>query len=238
VARESGKKKWSHREVQELIHEEELLVTYLKRAQDWWNKNGKVVSITVAVLALVAAVAYLWYTTSAGKEREALALLQSARTEYEKGDALDAVTSSCQEILSNSARTAAAPQAMVLLADAYLDGRQLDKAEQAYQNYLGAYPNGSLVPQVKRNLALLAAERGDNAKAIAELEGLLAAGIPGIASDELRYLIARQYEQGGQEAKALELYEAIGEGSAWRAEAQNRLDWLKAKPAEPLLAPS
>lgn len=233
MARE--RKKWSHKEVQELIHEDDVLVTELRKLQLWLQRNwvSLVVTVVVAVVVVAAVAGYRAYTS--GRERDAAVALTTARKEFTENN-LDKVTTTCQDILLSYPNTQAYEAAMVLLGDAYLRGENLESAEKTYREYLASFPNGLLVPQVRRNLALIYQARGEHPKAIEEYKQLLAAGLPGIASDELRFYLGQCYEAGGQTSEAARVYNEIGKGSAWRPEIERRLEWLKVEPAQPLAA--
>lgn len=268
---EGKQKKWRHREVQELAHEEELLVKRLRELHLWWRQHWVHVVIGVGVVCVIVAVWRIVESQRLAREAQASELLNSARAEFENNN-LDAVTTSCEDIIANFAGTDAAPQALVLLGNAYFKGEQYDKALEIYQRYLQAHPKGGLAAHVRRNIALLQA-RQDPAKAIAELESMLAgheayqellrkhldsglkesdaqtravkefnrlhpAGIPLIASDEVRFRLALLHERQGRTAEAVALLKQIGKGSAWNQEAKAKLDWIQALPAGALSAAS
>jgi soluble lytic murein transglycosylase len=157
-----------------------------------------------------------------GERRQALWAL--ARLHYQEGDN-GAAKDTVEVYLGEDITPDAERLALLLKGRLYAAQGDNDEAEKALTAYVSA--GGPAAPYARLQLAELAAQRGDIARATEQTNQTLLEGLPAGITTDARFSLAGYFWDSGDIASAIALYELLGVEAETRADRGEAL-WLAA----------
>ena len=200
---------------------------------DWAQKNLRLVLIGLAVIVAIAVGIWLYLATQANREQRASSELARASAAVAAGNYALAETD-LSRVVQQYASTDAGKQAVLLLSEALYGQGKYQQGIDQLQQYAGSAPEylrGAFQAQLAAGYEGL----GNFAEAAATYERAAAAARFEAERAQLRADAARPYALAGNNAKAIEIWqaEAENESSPVVGEARVRLGELTARPARP-----
>lgn len=197
-----------HQKMTKRSIKEDALVTAAFRANDLWNRHGRVILAVAGAVVLVAVLTAFVVRTRAQSEARAQGDLFRAVLALSQGDY---VTSGpmLKELVDNSSGTKAARDALRYLGDVALEQGKWAEAITWYKQYV-AKSRGDKNAVLAGTWGLAAAQESNKSFADAAASYGEAAKLAPTDNERGRALLgqARCYMRGGQTAKAIETYRA------------------------------
>jgi predicted negative regulator of RcsB-dependent stress response len=137
---------------------------------EWFEQNkGKLFSGALAVIIGVGA--YLWLNKN---ETETRAASESALFAVQNLDAtnLEEIAEAYAKVSADQAGKPSAERALILSAKTWLEAADYDKAQAAFNKYLGQHADGSWANEANLGQAICLEAKGDTAAAISAYQGL------------------------------------------------------------------
>jgi len=117
---------------------EDKLVTFYFQAQEWLEKNGKLLTMAAAAVVLVAAgVAYYSYAQVRAEKTASVDLARATRT-FEAQDYQTAI-SQLSPIVDSYGSTTSGKMARLYLADAFFQTKEYANARKHYQKFASSF---------------------------------------------------------------------------------------------------
>jgi soluble lytic murein transglycosylase len=153
------------------------------------------------------------------------ALWALARVQYQQGDN-DKAEEIIDEYLEEEIQPDAARLGMLLKGMVQFAQGRNEEAEKSLQGYVAG--GGAAKAYAMLRLADLRARRGDREGAIAQTNAALAEPLPPGVQTDARFALAKYYEDAGNPAAALDVYELLGLEGEFRVERADAL-WRAAQ---------
>jgi len=227
--------KIDHKELQKRLKEDEVQVylqEFKQNAQNFFEENGKQLLITVIIIAAVVIGVYFYQAQNEASFQERQLLLGNAVGHMQQEQYEQALTQ-INQLLENHPNSSIAPSAYIIQGEALIQTGQEDQALQAYQQAMdGLKDKGEIAARIGVIQSLR--ELGQTDAAIEHINEMMPVVKTAQLKNQLLFLKAGCYEDKNQPEQALETYREIPNDSSWYTMAVNRIQWLEAKPAEPI----
>ena len=137
---------------------------------EWFDKNkGKLLNGALTVILAVGA--YLWFKNNQASSQAAS---ESALFTVQNLDSTNLVefAEAYARVSTDQAGKPVAERALILSAKTWLEAADYDKAQAAFENYLGKHANGHWANEAKLGQAICQEANGDEAAAISTYQSL------------------------------------------------------------------
>ena len=137
---------------------------------EWFDKNkGKLLNGALTVILAVGA--YLWFKNNQASSQAAS---ESALFTVQNLDSTNLVefAEAYARVSTDQAGKPVAERALILSAKTWLEAADYDKAQAAFDNYLGKHANGHWANEAKLGQAICQEANGDEAAAISTYQSL------------------------------------------------------------------
>lgn len=161
---------------------------------EWFDKNkGKLLNGALTVILAVGA--YLWFKNNQASSQAAS---ESALFTVQNLELTNLVefAEAYARVSTDQAGKPVAERALILSAKTWLEAAHYDKAQAAFENYLGKHANGQWANEAKLGQAISQEANGDEAAAISTYQSLTNSASAVIQSRAMALLEAAQTKLG------------------------------------------
>ncbi len=223
--------KVDHKELQRRLKEDELQVffqEFIEKSRHIITNYGRQIVFAVIAIALIITAGYLWKVNGKTAYYNSQIRFGSANALLQQDNYVEAL-GELEELTKSYSGTDVALRGKILLASCYHKNQQYDLALETFQSVL---PSLNELDKIPVQLAMVQTLRSLNKpeQGLNELESLESKVKTDELKEQILYLKAGCYEDLNAIDKAIETYKSISSDSPWRMLANQKIEWLEAKP--------